>query len=74
MLFYLAALAAFALKVVTPALLVLAWLYVASRVAHSFIHCTSNRVKYRFLAFIASHGVLFVLWIVLAVDIATWVP
>jgi hypothetical protein len=73
-LFYVAALAAFALKVVTPTLVVLAWLYVACRVAHSLIHCTGNRVKYRFFAFIASHAVLFVLWVVVAVDIAAWVP
>jgi hypothetical protein len=44
-LFYVAALAAFALKVVTPAILVLAWLYVACRRAHSLVHCTTNRVQ-----------------------------
>ena len=73
-LFYVAALAAFALKVVTPLLIVLAWLYVACRVAHSLIHCTTNRVKYRFLAFVASHAVLFVLWLVLAAAIVSWTP
>ena len=73
-LFYIAALAAFALKVVTPAILVLAWLYVACRVAHSLVHCTTNRVRHRFYAFIASHVVLFALWVVLAVSIVTWTP
>ena len=73
-LFYVAALAAFALKVVTPAVVVLAWLYVACRAVHSFIHCTTNRVKYRFYAFIASHAVLFALWVVLAASIAPWTP
>jgi hypothetical protein len=72
--FYWAALAAFALKVVTPAVVILAWLYVACRVVHSVIHCTNNRVRYRFLAFVASHAVLFALWVVLAVSIATWTP
>jgi hypothetical protein len=73
-LFYVAALAAFALKVVTPAILVLAWLYVACRVAHSLVHCTTNRVWHRFYAFIASHAVLFALWVVLAASIVTWTP
>ena len=73
-LFYVAALAAFALKVVTPLLLALAWIYVACRVAHSLIHCTTNRVRHRFYAFFASHVVLFALWVVLAASIFTWTP
>ena len=73
-LFYVAALAAFALKVVTPAVVALAWLYVACRVAHSLIHCTTNRVRHRFYAFVASHAVLFALWVVLAASIFTWTP
>ena len=73
-LFYVAALAAFALKVVTPAVVVLAWLYVACRIVHSLIHVTTNRVRYRFLAFVASHAVLFALWVVLGASIATWTP
>ena len=73
-LFYVAAVAAFALKAVTPWLVALAWLYVACRVVHSAIHCTTNRVKHRFLAFVAGHALLFVIWIVLAASIAGWTP
>lgn len=73
-LFYVATLAAFALKVVTPAVVALAWLYVACRVVHSLVHCTTNRVRHRFYAFVASHAVLFALWLVLAGSIATWTP
>jgi hypothetical protein len=73
-LFYVAALAAFALKVVTPAILLLAWLYVACRIVHTVIHCTTNRVRHRFYAFFASHIVLFALWVVLAASIVTWTP
>ena len=73
-LFYVTALAAFALKIVTPLLLVLAWLYVACRIVHSLVHVTTNRVKHRFLAFVASHAVLFVLWIVLASSMIGWTP
>jgi hypothetical protein len=73
-LFYVAALAAFALKVVTPAVVALAWLYVACRVVHSLIHCTTNRVRHRFYAFTASHAVLLALWLVLAASMVTWTP
>ena len=73
-LFYVAALAALALKIVSPPLVALAWIYVACRVVHTAIHCSTNRVKHRFFAFVASHAALLALWLVLAVGIATWVP
>jgi len=69
-LFYLAALMALALKVVSPPLVVMMWLYVACRVAHSVIHCTTNRVMHRFMAFLASHAVLFAIWLVVAWSVA----
>lgn len=47
-----------------------AWLYVALRYAHSFIHCTSNRVFYRFQIFAASVAVLAVLWVTFAIRLA----
>jgi hypothetical protein len=50
----------------TPAVMALAWAYVAFRVLHSWIHCTYNRVRHRFYAFAASTLVLCALWIVLA--------
>ena len=73
-LFYVAALAAFALKVATPLVVALAWLYVACRVVHSLIHCTTNHVKHRFVAFVSSHAVLFALWVALAASMWTWTP
>ena len=73
-LFYVVALAAFALRVVTPTLLLLACVYVACRFVHSLIQCTTNRVRHRFYAFFASHVVLFALWVVLAASIFTWTP
>ena len=47
-----------------------AWLYVALRYAHSFIHCTSNRVFRRFQVFAASTGVLALLWLIFAIKLA----
>lgn len=42
---------------------VLAWLFVASRAVHALIHATTNRVRRRFLAFVAGVAVIAVLWI-----------
>ena len=41
----------------------LAWLFVASRVAHSLIHLTYNRVPQRFLPFLGGVIVLALMWI-----------
>ena len=40
-----------------------AWGFVLSRVVHSLIQCTSNRVMHRLVAFLAGLAVLFGLWI-----------
>ena len=48
----------------------LAWLFVATRIAHSYIHCTYNRVKHRFYAFVAGFFVLCAFWAVLAIGLA----
>ncbi|HEY5683667.1 MAG TPA: MAPEG family protein [Sulfuricaulis sp.] len=46
--------------------LALAWGYVLLRVAHSFIHCTYNRVLHRFSVYLASSLVLWAMWASLA--------
>ena len=47
----------------TPTWLALGcWLFVVLRVAHSFIHCTYNRVMHRFAAFGSSFLLLVCLW------------
>ena len=50
-------------------LLALAWAFVVFRVAHSFIHCTYNKVMHRFTAFILGCLVLFAMWLVIALNI-----
>ena len=47
----------------------LAWSYVALRVAHSVIHLTYHKVVHRSAAFAASTVVLIALWIVTAVQV-----
>jgi hypothetical protein len=46
-LFYVIALGVWALGEVNVATLTLAWIYVASRLAHAYIHTGSNIVKHR---------------------------
>lgn len=44
---------------------VLAWAYVGTRMAHSYVHVTSNRVGSRFRIFAIGFVVLAAMWIVL---------
>ncbi len=44
-------------------MLVLAWLFVATRVAHAMIHLTSNRIPHRMAAYGSSWTVLAVMWL-----------
>ena len=70
-LFY--ALVAFAMLTKEADLLfvVMAWLFVASRYAHAYIHITSNNVPRRFNAFAAGVLVLALMWVIFAVRILT---
>ena len=49
----------------------LAWLFVASRVVHTIIHVTSNRIRYRQPAFLAGFASLGGMWLLLAFHLAT---
>lgn len=52
-------------------LVALAWTYVALRYAHSAIHLTTNKVRWRFRAFAASWFVLILFWAALGWQLAT---
>ena len=47
----------------------LAFLYVALRYVHAFIHITSNNVIRRFYAFLAASAVLVSMWVLFAVSV-----
>jgi hypothetical protein len=64
-LFYLAIVVAAQTGLVTIPVVVLAWLFVVLRVAHSWIQCTYNKVMHRFYVYCAGGTVLWVLWAVL---------
>lgn len=46
---------------------VLAWVFVALRIAHAGVHVTDNNVRRRGLIFIAGAVVLIVMWVIFAV-------
>lgn len=65
-LFYVALLVAQATGNTGDTVLLLAWLFVVLRAAHSLIHCTYNRVMHRFAAYLLSALTLWALWALLA--------
>lgn len=50
--------------------LALAWLFVALRCVHAFVHVTSNRIRHRRPLFMAGVATLFLMWTWLAVWMA----
>ena len=64
-LFYLAVVVAAQTGQVTLPALVLAWAFVALRIAHSLVHCTYNKVMHRFTLYLFGGIALWLLWAVL---------
>ena len=52
-----------------PLFVVLAWVWVATRIAHAIVHCTSNALSLRFPTFIAGVVVLVVMWARFAIEL-----
>jgi hypothetical protein len=48
---------------------VLAWIFVATRLVHAYIHCTSNYVRLRFFSFAIGLVVLIAMWALFAAQI-----
>jgi hypothetical protein len=46
---------------------VMAWLFVATRLAHAAIHTGSNNLRQRFNAFLAGFAILAAMWLIFAV-------
>ena len=53
---------------------VMAWLFVISRIVHAYIHTGTNYVPHRFMAFAAGVFILLAMWIVFAVRILLGLP
>lgn len=68
-LFHVVCLALYATGGAGAAAVVLAWVFTLSRYVHSFIHVTSNRIRFRQPAFMLGFAVVLVLWAILAVHL-----
>ena len=69
MLFYVGSLMAYVTGQVNVWILGLAWLYVALRYVHSYVHLTSNKVMVRFSFYFASNLALMLIWLILLVQL-----
>jgi hypothetical protein len=64
-LFYVVSLAAMITHFTGIAMQVLAWIYVAARVVHAYVHLGGNRLRHRMRAYFFSWGVLLAMWLYL---------
>jgi hypothetical protein len=69
-LFYVACLAAMITQRGGLAMLILAWCYVAARIAHAAIHLGPNTLRWRIRAYFASWLVLMGMWVTLVAGLA----
>ncbi|MFK5977831.1 MAG: MAPEG family protein [Rhizobiaceae bacterium] len=69
-LFYAVCLAAYVSSNASMTMIVLAWAYALSKIAHSYVHTSSNKLRHRRPIFMASFLVLILLWVVLALHLA----
>lgn len=61
-LFYIAGTIAIAMDVESTMMVVFAWLFVVSRLVHSWVHLTYNNVIHRMWAFMAGNICLVIIW------------
>lgn len=61
-LFYAAGTLALALNLENLAMIILSWIFVAARIAHSWIHITNNNVIHRLKAFMLGNICLLLIW------------
>lgn len=70
-LFYTAGAVALALQIDSIAITIIGWLFVVTRITHSWIHLTSNNVIRRMQAFMAGNICVVALWIFLVAHYAS---
>lgn len=71
LLFYLVCVLLYLTAGAGPLAVIVAWLFVISRLAHAYVHVTSNRLMVRQRLFTLGFVLNFVLWVLFAAHIAT---
>lgn len=61
-LFYIAGTIAIAMNVESTSMIIFAWIFVLSRLVHSWVHLTYNNVIHRMWAFMAGNVCLLIIW------------
>jgi hypothetical protein len=74
MLFYLLTVLAIVTRHADILFVVMAWLFVITRLVHAYIHTSTNYVPHRFNAFAAGVVVLLLMWIIFVVRILAGLP
>jgi len=74
MLFYVLTILAIITRKADMLFLVLAWIFVISRLAHAYVHVTSNRISIRGPVFGIGLLVLIIMWIVFMIEILLATP
>ena len=74
LLFYVLVILAWITKHADLIFVVMAWIFVLLRIAHAYVHTTSNHVPTRFRIFAAGVFVLLLMWIIFAVRILLALP
>ncbi len=69
MLFYVLTILAMFTRQADYLFVVLAWLFVLSRLVHAYIHTTSNYMRHRFNAFLVGAVILLAMWVIFALHI-----
>ncbi|MBE8718318.1 MAPEG family protein [Cellvibrio polysaccharolyticus] len=69
LLFYVACLLAFVWNFQPATMVLLGWIFVASRAVHAFIHITYNNVVHRMLSFAVSFLSVILIWCLLAAHV-----
>jgi hypothetical protein len=69
-LFYLLVVLALITRKADMLFVVMSWMFVASRLVHAAIHTTSNKVRWRFQAFVVGVLILIAMWIIFAIRVA----
>lgn len=73
-LFYLLTVLVIVTRHVDIVFIVMAWLFVATRLVHAYIHTSSNYVPRRFAAFATGSLVLLAMWLIFAVRLILVLP
>jgi hypothetical protein len=71
LLFYVAILIAMFTRTADLIFVVLSWVFVVSRIAHTYVHTTSNHVPTRFKVFAVGVFTLLIMWVWIAFKILT---